>query len=297
MESIEKVVDFHTHIGDIINGLKFFNYKEKKPGRSVLFLFELMRYRNPFGTIPGFLEIPLAVEIQNRHAWSTKEKLISSMKKNGITACVVHPIEPITSTEEVLKEIDGKILIPFASVSPSDPQKETKLREYVKRGCKGVKLHPILQRTPPEAKEYMELIEEVKSLKVPVLFHTGTVNYFVTRNTYSQYGKVERFESLIKNFPEVKFILAHMALESADLAIEMAEKYRNLYLDTSFQPLKKIIKAIDRIGERRLLFASDWPSSFQETPLLILKKLKKHRPSALPFISYRNAEEILGSVV
>ncbi len=293
MESIEKIIDFHTHLGDVINGLEIFSYKEEKPRRRIIFLFEILRYNNFLGGIPKFLEIPISVEIQNRHAWSTKEKLLKSMEKNGITCSVVHPIEPIKKTEDILNLADGKKLISFASVSPDDPGKGTKLKNYIKMGCKGVKLHPILQKRPPDYKGYFEIVEEIKGTNLPVLFHSGIINYYPTKNLYPQYGKIEGFEKIIKEFPRTRFILAHMGLHEPDKAIDFAEKFRNVYLDTSFQPLKKIIKAIEKVGERRLLFASDWPSSFQETPLKILKKLIKYKPNSVPFIAFKNAEELL----
>ena len=293
MESIEKVIDFHTHIGDVINGLDLFSYGQKKPRRRIIFLFELMRYNNLLGGIPRFLDIPISVEIQNRHAWSTKEKLLRSMEKNGILCSIVHPIEPIKKTEDILNLTDGKRLIPFASVSPDDQDKGIKLKNYVQKGCRGLKLHPILQRRPPDYPGYFEILEEARSMNIPVLFHSGPVNYYPTKNLYCEYGRIEKFEKIIKEFPQTRFILAHMGLEEADKAIALAESFKNIYLDTSFQPLKKIIKAIDKIGERRLLFASDWPSSFQETPLKILKRLQKYRPRAIPYIAFKNAEEIL----
>lgn len=294
MESIEKIIDFHTHIGDVINGLEIFSYGEnEKPKRGIIFLFEIFRYNNILGDIPKFLDIPISIEVQNRHAWSTKERLIRSMEKNGINCSVVHPIEPIKKTEEILKLTDGKTLIPFASVSPDDPDKGMKLKNYFQRGCKGIKLHPILQKRPPDYKGYFEILEEVKGLGAPVIFHAGVINYFPTKNLYSQYGRVEKFERIIKEFPKINIVLAHMGIQEADKAIGIAEKFKNLYLDTSFQPLKRIIKAIEKIGQRRLLFASDWPSSFQETPVKILKKLIKYKPSAVPFISHKNAEELL----
>jgi len=293
MESIEKIIDFHTHIGDVINGLELFSYKEETPRRGIIFLFELLKYNNLIDRIPEFLEIPISVELQNRHAWSTKDKLIRSMEKNGISCSIVHPIEPIKKTEDILALTDGKRLIPFASLSPDDPDKGIKLKNYVQKGCKGLKLHPILQKRPPDYKGYFEILEEARSMNLPVLFHSGPINYYPTKNLYREYGRIEKFERIIREFPQVRFILAHMGLQEVDKAIAFAERFKNVYLDTSFQPLKKIIKAIDTLGERRLLFASDWPSSFQETPVKILKRCQKYRPHALPYIAFKNAEGIL----
>ncbi len=287
------IIDFHTHIGDIINGTEPSYGEDEKPKRRVEYLFQLMGYRNIFGKIPSWLNIPLAVEIQNRHAWSTKGKLLESMKRNKIDVSIVLPIEPIQKTEEVLKECDGETLIPFASVSPLDPDKGEKLKNYIKHGCKGVKLHPILQRTPPEHKGYFEILEEIKSLNVPVIFHAGVVHYLVIKTPYPEYGKVERLEGLIKSFPDVKFIIAHMGLDEADVAIGMAEKFQNIYLETSFQPFKKILNAIKKIRPKRLLFGSDWPSSFQETPLKIYEKLKVKLKEDINLIMCENTKELL----
>lgn len=287
-----KIIDFHTHIGDVINGTEE-TIEGEKPFRFIEYLFEKMEYRNPFGRYPSWIRLPLIIEIQKRHGWGTRERLIESMEKNRITACVVHPIEPIQRTERILAECDGKKLIPFASCNPKDPQSINSLPDYIKRGCKGVKLHPILQKTPPYDPSYFNVVEEIRKFNIPVLFHSGKIDYLIPRTPYPEYGRIENFEKIVKAFPDVKFILAHMGLEEGEKAIGFAEKFKNVYLDTSFQPLKMIQKAVNKIGERRLLFASDWPNGFHRTVVRIYEKLRKLMPDKINFILHKNAEELL----
>lgn len=292
-----KIIDFHTHLGDVINGfdLTMVEVKEK-PFRFIEYAFEKLGFKSPLpGKQPSWLRLPLAIEVQKRHPWGTIENLLKSMEKNGITHAVVHPIEPMTPTDWLLNYTKGnKRIIPFASVNPKDPQKIEKLKKYKTKEIFGLKLHPILQRTSPEDASYFQIIEEFRTLKKTVIFHTGEFDYFVPVTKYSAYGNPQLFEKIIKAFPDVKFVIGHSGLLTPEKAIPLAEKYANVYLETSFQSLKSLKNIFSRVAHDKLLFGTDWPSSFQEAHLKIMKKAVKELPQLEERIFYRNAEEILG---
>ncbi|MEW5692098.1 MAG: amidohydrolase family protein, partial [Candidatus Hydrogenedentota bacterium] len=99
--------------------------------------------------------------------------------------------------------------------------------------------------------------------------------------------------NLLKKFPKMKFIFAHMGLEYYNIVIEMALKFKNIYLDTSFQAPKTILKALQNLGCERLIFGSDFPLVKQETTLNILKTSIKDN-SVLERILSKNIIELLG---
>jgi predicted TIM-barrel fold metal-dependent hydrolase len=72
-------------------------------------------------------------------------------------------------------------------------------------------------------------------------------------------GRAEAFENWFKNFPHLSFILAHMNFHQPDIAMDLAEKHSNIYLETSWQPTEVIGEAVRRIGPERILYGSDWP--------------------------------------
>lgn len=293
---MERIIDFHTHIGDVINGFDPVYTPQEKPFRFIIHLFSKIGFWSPFpGPTPAWMRIPLAVETQMRHSWGFKDRLLDCMSKYGITSSVVHPIEPMTPTEKIFNECkSNKNLIVTASVDPKDPKKIEKLKRYMDMGCAGLKLHPILQRTSPEDKSYFEIIEEYKRYNRFVLFHTGEFDYYITKTNFYQYGNLKLFEKIISAFPNVKFVLGHTGLHTPEPAIELAIKYKNVYLETSFQSAKSIRNIISKVNHSRVLFGSDWPGSFQIYNIKIMKKAVAGNRELSERIFYKNAQELLG---
>ena len=50
-----------------------------------------------------------------------------------------------------------------------------------------------------------------------------------------------------------------MNFHNPEAAIQLALKYQNLSLLTSWQPADTLHKAIQKVGVHKVLFASDWP--------------------------------------
>jgi hypothetical protein len=145
-------------------------------------------------------------------------------------------------------------------------------------GCRGLKIHPILQRIPPEDRFYFELLEEYRRYGRPVIAHTGEFHYYVTPDPCSLYGDTTRFEPLISAFPDVPFILGHSGLYYPEKAIELARRHESVFLDTSFQPLRVVREALAAAGRDRVMFGSDWPESNQRFALGIARKASRGDP-------------------
>lgn len=293
---MEKIIDFHTHIGDVINGFEPVYTPGEKPFRFIIHLFSKIGFWSPFpGPTPPWMRIPLAVETQMRHSWGFKDRLFEGMKESGVAHSVVHPIEPMTPTEKIFDECkNDKNLTVTASVDPKDPQKIEKLRKYMQLGCVGLKLHPILQHTSPEDKSYFEILEEYQKYNKFVLFHTGEYDYYITKTHFYQYGNVKLFEKIISAFPKVKFVLGHTGLHTPEPAIELAIKYKNVYLETSFQSAKSIRNIMSKVDHSRILFGSDWPGSFPRFNIKVMRKAVGDNNELSQRVFYRNALELLG---
>lgn len=128
---------------------------------------------------------------------------------------------------------------------------------------KGLKLHPESITTHPYHAASIALLRKAGELRVPALFHCGD-------ESMSLPLQVGRAAELC---PDTKIILGHMGgYFHVDDAIKMAEKYENLYLETSAMPYPdKIAEAVSRIGADRVLFASDGPGC---NPELEIKKIR-----------------------
>jgi len=159
-------------------------------------------------------------------------------------------------------------LIGYARLHPQMKQKALAMLEeaVLDLGFKGLKLHPESLTTHPYHDAAIALIRKAGELNAPALFHCGD-------ESMSLPLQIARAAELC---PQTKIILGHMGgYFHLDDAIRMAEKYENLYLETSATPYPdKIREAVSRIGAERVLFASDGPGC---NPALEVKKLSHAR--------------------
>lgn len=124
----------------------------------------------------------------------------------------------------------------------------------------GMKLHPSLHLysvDDPLLLPYMELCQEYD---VPAQFHTAP----------DEFCNPRLMLELARRHPRVKIVMLHMILGNQnsdnDAAIETARQAPNIYLDTSWVPSEKVIKAVREIGYERVLFGTDAPvASFFKT--------------------------------
>jgi predicted TIM-barrel fold metal-dependent hydrolase len=147
-------------------------------------------------------------------------------------------------------------------------------------GFLGLKLHPVSTLSHPAGADTVALVREATDLGVPVLFHCGdepmTTPYQIA--------------TLAEKCPEAQIILGHMGgYYHVDEAIEAAERFPNLYLETSAMPFPlKIHEAVRRIGAGRVLFGSDGPVC---SPVLEMEKIR------LASLSDADTAQVLGGTI
>jgi hypothetical protein len=147
-------------------------------------------------------------------------------------------------------------------------------------GFLGLKLHPVSTLSHPAGPDTVALVRESSDLGVPVLFHCGdepmTTPYQIA--------------TLAKKCPEARIILGHMGgYYHVDEAIDAAERFPNLYLETSAMPFPhKIHEAVRRIGAGRVLFGSDGPVC---SPVLEMEKVR------LASLSGADTAQVLGGTI
>lgn len=283
------VVDAHTHLETPIPGVNP-DPGKRRSTHMLMWAYELLGFRNPLwrGEPPEPARILIAAENQLRLSMGSRENLLRTMDKRGIDRAIVLPIAPYSTSREYLEKCRGEPrLVPFASVCPHQDW-ERELKEAMEGGCRGLKVHPILQRIAPEDPFLFHLMEAFRGYGRPVLFHTGEFDYFVTRDRHARYGDTLRLEKLIAAFPDVPVILGHMGLYYPEKALELARRYENVYLETSFQPLKVVREAIRVAGRERVIFGSDWPESDPLFSLRIARKATEGDRDLFSRITSRN---------
>lgn len=147
---------------------------------------------------------------------------------------------------------------PVVNLPASTDEPAKALQGFVKDGARALKIHPAADGAGPDSEHYRALLRAADELALPVIIHTGCIHSPLLYKDPSK-GRAEIFESWFSEHPRVRFVLAHMNFHEPQVAMDLAEKYSNLLLETSWQPAEVIGEAVRRVGARRVLFGSDWP--------------------------------------
>lgn len=218
------------------------------------------------------------------------QHLLDSMDYLGIESTVICVIEPFFETFDLLETLS---LYPdrfniFCSVDPLDPGFAEKFAAYMDTGVvRGLKIHPALAGPKPVSERMFELIELAKQHHLPVIIHTGTFPFPLVEGT----NDVRDLEYVIRDFPDVPIVLAHIGWDQYRYVLRLGHDYPNVYTDTSWQTPHVIREAITAMGITRVLFGSDYPLFSQSRALGIL--LQALQPEELNQVGYRNAQTLL----
>ena len=114
-------------------------------------------------------------------------------------------------------------------------------------------------------------------------------------------GRFWDIERMAKCFPEAKLIVAHLGRYLCedevliDRFIELALKYRNIFLDVSGVALThKIREAVSKVGSDRVIFGTDGPHEAPDTVGFAKKELDKIRALNL---DPEDEEAVLGGTI
>ena len=127
-----------------------------------------------------------------------------------------------------------------------------------------IKIHPPHQLLFPN--DYLNGVRELEILYraaeangIPVMFHTGTSIFPGARN---KYGDPIYVDDVAVDFPKLKILLAHGGRPLwMDTAFFLIRRHRNVYLDISSIPPKRLLQYFPRLPEiaHKTLFGTDWP--------------------------------------
>ena len=203
------------------------------------------------------------------------EALIARMDRNGVDHAVIHSIEPLTSTANILKMTEPyrERVSVFASVEKENPDPVGYLKPFLESGSvSGIKIHPIVGGYACGELPYRmgSVAGLATQYDLPILIHTGHIPTEAL-NGLDGCTEVEALEPLIRDYPTVTFILAHIGWESWRKVLDLCERYENTMVETSWQPAKVIRRAVDRLGSSRVLFGSDFPLFKQSIAIKHLK--------------------------
>lgn len=190
---------------------------------------------------------------------STAGDLKEAMNEAGVDYAVIIAHPQMIPNELVLEAAqEDPRMIAAVNLPPGTLRVKATLKKFHDRGARLLKIHPAADGEKPDAKHYQTLLATASDLGIPVILHTGCIHSHLLYKD-PEMGRAELFEPWFEKFPKTQFILAHMNFHAPVTAMDLAQKYENLWVDTSWQPAETIGEAVRRIGPERVLFATDWP--------------------------------------
>lgn len=259
------VIDFHAHVFPI-EPRRYFPGKTRDIGkfwarsvsRAIHEVQPWLRFLPPIGK-RVLDEVGLVAPAPLLLFESSVDDLREAMQDAHVDRAVLIA-QPNTIPNEFVLDLASQSdrFIAAVNVSPKEADAKGKLREYFDRGARILKIHPSFDGLDADSAHYRDLLAVAEELALPVILHTGCFHSSVLYKS-PEASSADRFESWFKDLPDVRFVLAHMNYHDPEIAIDLAEKYPNLYLDTSWQPSEVITEAVRQLGAERVLFGSDWP--------------------------------------
>ncbi len=192
---------------------------------------------------------------------NTEEQLIYWQDKCKIDHAIIQPGVPLSHIEEnaamhdeiydLCQRYKGRFY-GMASISPHfrPDVYEKELRRCVQElGFVGVKITPAGHGINPSIKDIWYIYELCEELDIPVMIHTGSGTPFADAiNVYEP----------AKNFPNVRFIIAHAGGESTSATcMHVAELCPNVYIEPSWLCVYLILGAVKKFGANRIMFSTD----------------------------------------
>jgi uncharacterized protein len=195
------------------------------------------------------------------------------------------------------------VLIPFGSIDPARGVAGIRAarRLVQEHGVRGFKFHPSLQDFLPNDRAVYPLYEELQSLGVPALFHTGQTGIGSGlpggRGIKLRYSDPMLLDDVAADFPGLTIIMAHPSVPWQDAAISVAQHKANVYIDLSgwspkyFPP--QLVRAANTLLKTKVLFGSDYPLLRPERWIKDFEQLDI-RDEVKPLVMKQNAIKALG---
>jgi predicted TIM-barrel fold metal-dependent hydrolase len=194
-------------------------------------------------------------------------------------------------------------LIPFGSIDPARGVAGIRAarRLVQEHGVRGFKFHASLQDFLPNDPKVYPLYEELQSLGVPALFHTGQTGIGAGlpggRGIKLRYSDPMLLDDVAADFPGLTIIMAHPSVPWQDAAISVATHKANVFIDLSgwspkyFPP--QLVRAANTLLKEKVLFGSDYPLLRPERWIRDFEALDI-RDEVRPLIMKDNAVRALG---
>lgn len=245
-----------------------------------------------------------ACERDEKLANADIDVLLKAMDSNNIEKALLLPINnsrlfyDMREANEFMAMIKQKApdrLFAFADLSIKDSQSlyETPVElEYAVKelGLNGLKIHPSNLNIPADDLRLVPVLRKAAELKIPVMYHSNPWG-----PGFYDMCSPERINHMIKIFPDINFITAHLggmrhldaikAVGSVDISYSLIELVELYGIQISNRILRKF-------GADRLIFGSDFPEAQYDEYFEILDNMD-FTDEEKEKIAYKNISSLL----
>ncbi len=143
---------------------------------------------------------------------------------------------------------------------PNNPKESMRWikKSMAEEGCVCIKLHPSWHNTYADDQAYDEIWRFADEHGKPLVTHTWSKSDY---NPTQKFSTPDLFVKFLEKYPGVNLVMGHGGgrYEGHLLAIEIAKKFPNVYLDTSgdVNTYGLLKMQVEKIGSSRILFGSD----------------------------------------
>ncbi len=235
--------------------------------------------------------------------------LQKSMENAAIQYSVLLPVATKPSQVNGINELAIKIneasahtgFISFGGIHPECADYKDILKMLAENGVKGIKIHPVFQKTYLDDPKYLHIIDEACNQGLYVVTHAGMDIGFPGDTKSSTVHTLQMLDTV---HPD-KMILAHMGGWDEWDMVSSEILGRDVYLDTAFSvklpslsddrllSKEQFTQMIKKHGAEHILFGTDSPWSSQKESITLMNELGLSREE-LDMIFYQNAKIILG---
>jgi predicted TIM-barrel fold metal-dependent hydrolase len=124
----------------------------------------------------------------------------------------------------------SELAVPFATVHAEDDDVGGIVADAFEAGARGLKFQLPVQGFAPDDPRLDPAWEVAAEYDAPAVLHAGNAPMFED----SPHVGVERFQSLLDSYPDIRVCAAHMGTYEVEEFVALAREYDSVYLDTSF---------------------------------------------------------------
>ena len=197
------------------------------------------------------------------------ENLQAEMAALSVVRSVLLPIDapwPNKRPDAFLEAAAGRAdLLSFGSVHPFAGDPDKRLDRQLDQGALGVKLHPSVQLIRPDHPRTMAAYGLCAERELPVLIHCGPVG--IEPKLGRELSQLKHYWPAITENPATTFLLGHSGALQFEQALELAQRYENVWLELSCQSVANVRRMVEEGPADRIVLGSDWPWYHQAMPI------------------------------